>query len=376
MRFAGLSTRSAGFLGEPASAVVAAADRRGVAVARDATNNVFITGQVTGDIHVSAPDDTRRTLSPLHQLPADVPDFAGRRAQVDELLRLLEAPSGRVAISAIDGMGGLGKTALAVHVGHRLTERYPDGQIVVDMGGTTAAPLSPAQALARVIGAFAPQMRLPEAVAELRPIYLSVLRGKRVLVILDNAVDGDQAAPLVPPEACALIVTSAADRGCRHGAGGPRPADLGRGSASARDRRAGRATDAELAAIAALCGLLPLALRVAGMFLVASLHWPAAKFIAALSDERKRLAALQLEGAAALDVAASLALSVRELRRTRPEIADRWHELAVFPADFDTAAAAAVWTCRSSGGHRARSAARRAAWCCTTPRSSAGGCTT
>ena len=52
---------------------------------------------------------------------------------------------------------------------------------------------------------------------------------------------------------------------------------------------------------------------------------------------------LQLEGAAALDVAASLALSVRELRRTRPETADRWHELAVFPADFDTAAAAAVW---------------------------------
>ena len=106
---------------------------------------------------------------------------------------------------------------------------------------------------------------------------------------------------------------------------------------------AGRANDAELAEIAALCGLLPLALRVAGMFLVASPHWTAAKFIAALGDERKRLDVLQLEGAAALDVAASLALSVRELRRTRPEIADRWHELAVFPADFDTAAAAAVW---------------------------------
>ena len=79
------------------------------------------------------------------------------------------------------------------------------------------------------------------------------------------------------------------------------------------------------------------------MFLVASPHWPAARYIAALGDERKRLAVLQLEGAAALDVAASLALSIRELRRTRPETADRWHELAVFPADFDTAAAAAVW---------------------------------
>jgi hypothetical protein len=105
-------------------------------------------------------------------------------------------------------MGGLGKTTLAVHVAHRLTGRYPDAQIVVDMAATSATPLSPAQGLARVIQAFEPLLRLPETVAELRPIFRHVLRGKRVLLMLDNALDGDQVAPLLPPEDCALIVTS------------------------------------------------------------------------------------------------------------------------------------------------------------------------
>src|SRR5262249_33849829 len=105
----------------------------------------------------------------------------------------------------------------------------------------------------------------------------------------------------------------------------------------------GRATTAELSCIAGLCGWLPLALRIAGMFLHASPHWSAERFIAALADERKRLGRLRLEGSTALDVAASLALSVGELRRVRPDLADRWHELAVFPATFDTVAAGGVW---------------------------------
>jgi tetratricopeptide (TPR) repeat protein len=283
--------------------------------------------------------------SPLHQLPADIADFAGRDAQMEKLLEVLSAPGGHVAISAIDGMGGVGKTALVVHVAHRLTARYPDGQIVVDMAGTSAAPLSPAQGLTRVIRVFELLMRLPEAVAELRPIYLSVLRGRRVLLILDNAHDGDQVAPLLPPEDCALIVTSRR----RIAVTGMVRVDL---DLLAPEEAVnllgtivgeGRATTAELSRIAELCGLLPLALRIAGMFLAASPHWSAERFIAALADERKRLGRLRLEGNAELDVATSLALSIGELRRARPDLADRWHELAVFPASFDTAAAGGVW---------------------------------
>jgi hypothetical protein len=299
---------------------------------------------VTGDHNVFYGPPQPEPPSLLHQLPADVADFAGRGAQVERLLGILSAPGGRAAISAIDGMGGLGKTTLAVHVAHRLTEHYPDGQIVVDMAGTSAAPLSPAQALARVIRAFEPLMQLPEAVAELRAIYLHVLSGKRVLVILDNALDGDQVAPLTPPEACALIVTARR----RIAVAGLIRVDL---DLLAPDEAIGllrsivgeRATEAELSRIADLCGLLPLALRVGGMFLANSPHWSVAEFIAALEDERQRLVRLRLEGSAPLDVAANLALSVGELRGAQPDIAERWHELAAFPASFDSAAAAGVW---------------------------------
>jgi tetratricopeptide (TPR) repeat protein len=280
--------------------------------------------------------------SPLRQLPADITDFARRGAQVEKLLGALRAPGGRAAIS---GIGGLGKTTLAVHVAHRLTGGYPDAQIVVDMAATSAAPLSPAQGLARVIWAFEPLLRLPETVAELRRIFLHVLRGKRVLLMLDDALDGEQVAPLLPPEDCALIVTSRR----RIAVAGLERVDL---DLLAPDEAAGllrtitgerRVTAAELSRITALCGFLPLALRVAGMFLAASPHWSATAFIDALADERERLARLKLDGSADLDVAASLALSVRELRRTQPGIADRWHELAVFPATFDEAAAGGLW---------------------------------
>jgi hypothetical protein len=242
-----------------------ATGERAVSLGGDANGAVITTGDGNIVLRIDASDAAaidrlllRRLPSALHQLPADVADFAGRSAQVEKLLGVLSAPGGQAAISAIDGMGGLGKTTLAVHVAHRLTERYPDGQIVVDMAGTSAAPLSPAQALARVIRAFEPLKQLPENVTELRPIYLSVLRSKRMLLILDNALDGGQVAPLVPPEDCALIVTARRQIAV---VGLTRvDLDLLSPDEAASLLRSiigdGRATAAERSRIAELCGLL------------------------------------------------------------------------------------------------------------------------
>jgi tetratricopeptide (TPR) repeat protein len=333
-----------------AGALSIATGQRAVSLGGDANGAVIVTGDGNVIVHVDSVEAIAWLLhrshpSPLHQLPADVEDFAGREVQIEKLLRVLDATGARVAISAIDGMGGLGKTALAVHVAHRLTGRYPDAQVVVDMAGTSDAPLSPAQGLERVIRVFEPLMQLPDTEADLRPIYLSLLRGKRVLLILDNALDGDQVTPLVPPEDCALIVTSRR----RIAVAGLVRIDL---DLLAPDEAMtllrsivgdDRARHDQLSRIAERCGLLPLALRIAGMFLIANPHWSAERFITALTDEQKRLSRLKLEGNASLDVAANLALSVGELRRTHPDIADRWHELAGFPASFDITAAASVW---------------------------------
>jgi tetratricopeptide (TPR) repeat protein len=102
----------------------------------------------------------------------------------------------------------------------------------------------------------------------------------------------------------------------------------------------GRATGEELDAIAGLCGRLPLALRVAGDFLVVHPDWSAAEYARALADERERLARLKHED---LDVGAALGLSAAQLVRERPDLAARWQMLSVFPAPFERAAAAAVW---------------------------------
>jgi len=277
----------------------------------------------------------------LHQLPADLADFTGREEEVRELAALLSGGGG-ATISAIGGMGGVGKTALAVHVAHQLTGRYADGQIVVEMGGTSERPLTPVEAMGQVVHAFQPDMRLPEDPHEVAALYRTILDGRQVLLLLDNAANSAQVRPLVVPAGCGLVVTSRHNislPGLRHFDLDALPMEEARALLRAIVGQ-GRATGEELDAMAGLCGRLPLALRVAGDFLVVHPDWNAGEYAQALADERERLARLKHED---LDVGAALGLSAAQLVRERADLAARWQMLSVFPAPFERSAAAAVW---------------------------------
>jgi len=288
-------------------------------------------------------------LPALHQLPADLADFTGREGEVRELAALLSGGAG-ATISAIGGMGGVGKTALAVHVAHRVAARYPDGQIVVEMGGTSERPLAPVEAMGQVVHAFQPELRLPDDPNEVAGFYRTTLESRKALLLLDNAANSAQVRPLVVPVGCGLVVTS------RHNISLPGLQHFDLDALPEEEACAllqtivgqGRATGEELGTIVKLCGRLPLALRVAGDFLVVHPDWSAGEYARALANERERLARLKHED---LDVGAALGLSAVQLVRERADLAARWQMLAVFPAPFERAAAAAVWGVEEGEAH-------------------------
>ncbi|MBN9519508.1 tetratricopeptide repeat protein [bacterium] len=281
----------------------------------------------------------------LAQLPAVVADFTGRADEARRMAALLRGDGGRGGVSALRGMGGVGKTSLAVKVAHEVRDRFPDAQLVVDLRGTSDQPMTAAEAMARVVRDFHPEQgKLPDAAADLLPLYRSVLAGKRVLIVLDNAKDEDQVQLLVtaPPPA-GFIVTSRAALAL-DGVEAVRLDVLPPAEALAllRGIVGPKETDAELRAVADLCGRLPLALRVAGDFLRLHPNWSVPRYIAALADEAQRLE--RLKGKAKdKDVEAVLSLSAAELVKANPEQAERWQMLSVFPADFNAVAVAVVW---------------------------------
>ncbi|MER7706392.1 tetratricopeptide repeat protein [Kitasatospora sp. NPDC097605] len=218
-------------------------------------------------------------------LPYAVPDFTGRRGEVDRLLALAAGPGGARArplvISAIDGMAGVGKTALAVHVGHTLAARFPDGQLFVDLRGFTPGqrPLEPGAALANLLRAVGvSESALPSRTEERAQLWRSRAAGKRYLVVLDNAVDAGQVRPLIPGgPRCLVLVTSRRRLAGLDGAVGVSLDVLDHGEAvelfarvAGPDRVAGHA--AAVDEIVARCGRLPLALRIAAARLA---HHPA-----------------------------------------------------------------------------------------------------
>jgi tetratricopeptide (TPR) repeat protein/transcriptional regulator with XRE-family HTH domain len=148
------------------------------------------------------------------QLPARVPGFAGRAAALALLDGLLDsdAPYPAVVISTVSGTAGVGKTALAVHWAHRVADRFPDGQLFVNLRGFEPAgpPMAPAEAVRGFLDALGvPPERVPPDLNAQVGLYRSVLAGRRVLIVLDNAAAVEQVRPLLPGSAgCLVLVTS------------------------------------------------------------------------------------------------------------------------------------------------------------------------
>jgi len=247
-------------------------------------------------------------------LPRDVPDFTDR---VD-VVRLLvdDPPAGQIDV--INGMAGVGKTALAVHVAHRLAGRFPDGQFYVDLFGYTPGrdPVEPVAALRTLLTAagLAPTA-IPDEEAGAAGRWRGEMAGRRAVVVLDNAADVGQVRPLLPGTAsCRVIVTS---RQQLVDLDGVRPVSLEVLSADEAavlfHRAWGGVVDATANPadpVLRACGFLPLAVRIAAARLRHRPQWTIGHLAELLQDERRRLPMLE---AAERGVASAFGVSYRRL---------------------------------------------------------------
>jgi tetratricopeptide (TPR) repeat protein len=271
----------------------------------------------------SAPPPTPMGRPPQvvpRQLPTAAGDFTGRTSQQRALDAALDRHWGpAVKLLVISGAAGVGKTALALHWAHRVADKFPDGQLYVDLQGATPGlpPLAPLDVLGRFLRALgADPTRLPTSLDEASSAFRTQTARQRLLVLLDNARDPTQVRPLLPatPDSTVLVTsrpTLSALDGASH-----LHLEILRDAESLQllGRLAGehRLADEPLAAaqVAGLCGHLPLALRIAGARLAARPAWPLATLAQRLADQQHRLDELDLGD---LGVRASFALSHQHL---------------------------------------------------------------
>ncbi len=260
------------------------------------------------------------------QLPAAVAGFAGRAGELEALTGLLEEaalPGGAVVISAIDGTAGIGKTALAVQWAHQAADRFPDGQLYVNLRGFDPArpPMASAEAVRGFLDAFeVPTAPIPVSPDAQAAQYRSLLARRRVLVVLDNARDAEQVRPLLPGSPGCCVVVTSRNRLTGLIANGARPLTVDLlTDADAREMLARRLGADRVAAhpqavqqIIARCARLPLALSIAAARAAAHPDFPLTTLAEELRDAEGRLQALD-SGEAATSVTAVFSWSYRQL---------------------------------------------------------------
>ncbi|WP_345033451.1 ATP-binding protein [Kutzneria kofuensis] len=258
-------------------------------------------------------------MAPVHQLPPDIPDFTGRADTVARVVDALSAgsESGPPPVAVLVGGPGVGKSSLAVHAAHAVRPRFSDGQLYLDLGGTSARPRDPAMLLAEVLGALGVRGEwVPDDVNARAALYRSLLARRRMLLVLDDASDAGQVRPLLPPNGnCAVLVTtrrSLADLpGARHVELDVFEPEAARELFTAIVGEARVAAEPEHAeAILRACGYLPLAIRISGGKLAGRAKWPLRVLRERLDDESQRLDELRVGESG---VRASFELSLRSL---------------------------------------------------------------
>ena len=291
-----------------------------------------------------------------NSLPRDIPTFTGRDTELDRLYAPLESTPDAVAIEAIDGMAGVGKTTLATHVAHRLAGRYPDGRLFLDLRGHDPhrKPVEPGdglEMLLRMVGEDAG--RIPETLEERAALWRARLADRRVLLMLDDAERADQVSPLLPgAPGCLVLITS---RGRLAGLDGvrslsldvlaPEEASLLFRKTVGQDRRLDAHAVDE---VVRLCGHLPLAITISATLLRNRPARSIETHVAKLAQTKNRLAQLRVGD---LDLAVAFELSYRDLS---PDRRRTFRRLGLnIGADLTADAAAALIDCDRSDAERA-----------------------
>jgi DNA-binding SARP family transcriptional activator/tetratricopeptide (TPR) repeat protein len=289
--------------GEPGDRSTAAAPRANTPARPNGRPDRRATDPARGSGPVRLPGPSH--LPAPAQLPAAAGDFTGRSAQVRQIRSLLttdRAPDA-VSVMVITGIGGVGKSALAVHAAHLVADHFEDGQLYANLHGSTAGvePLGPGEVLGRFLRSLGVAAAdVPPSVDEAAAMFRSLAAHRALLLVLDGAATHSQVRPLIPAgRRCAVVVTSrrpltALDGAAHLHLGVLPPAD----SVALLTRIVGRARidgDPRSAfRLAALCGHLPLALRIAAARLVADADWPVARLTELLADRQGRLDELQV----------------------------------------------------------------------------------
>ena len=298
-----------------------------------------------------APSTTGTWTAPF-QLPAAVPDFVGRDDLVERIRELAVGAEHEhsVPIVVLSGPPGAGKTALAVHAAHLLRGDFPDGALWVNLRGySTSPPLAATDALSRFLRALGVTVdHIPHEVDEQSTLLRTLLAGRKVILVLDNAASPEHVRPLLPADSsCAVLITSRSNLPGLTALNGARrlPVDIVSPAAATTliskivgaDRVA--AEPAAAVDLAATCGFLPLSLRIAATNLAISSGLSISEYVRELKSG-SRLDAMAIEGDDQAAVRLAFDLSYSTLK---PTLSHFFRMLSLIPGpDFDVRAAAAL----------------------------------